>query len=213
MRFRNRALAMVAFAAAMGYLEAACVVYLQRAIGLTPAQLFPIRDASTLDGLAGAEVAREAATLIMLWAVGWFNGRTAIDRLAWTSVAFGVWDVVYYIGLNVLIGWPGSLGTWDLLFMIPAPWSGPVWTPVAVSVALIGFGLAYARATHNGREVTPTRGEWQALLLGGAIVVIAFCWNAALILDKGTPTAFPVPIFAIGMTIGIVTAARPLRRN
>ena len=209
MQFRRRALAVVAFAAAMGYLEAACVVYLQRAIGMTPAQLFPVRDASTLNGLAGAELAREVATLVMLWGIGWLAGSTGLQRFAWTAVAFGVWDIVYYMGLVALIGWPTSLGAWDLLFMIPAPWAGPVWAPLLVSVALIGFGLAYAR-----RDDLQLRSiEWAALVLGGAIVVLAFCWNATLVLDKGVPTTFPVALYAVGMTIGCAAAIRPLRRH
>lgn len=203
---------MIAFAAAMGYLEAVCVLYLQRAISLDPRALFPVRDASTLDELATAEVAREFATLVMLWAVGWFNGRTVIARLAWTSVAFGIWDVVYYIGLNALIGWPDSLGTWDLLFMIPTPWAGPIWAPIAVSAFLITFGLLYARAAHRGDGLHLARNEWITLITGGVIVIIAFCWNAVTVLEYGVPTDFPVPVFAVGMLLGAMAALRPLRR-
>jgi hypothetical protein len=90
------------------------------------------------------EVGRETATLVMIGAVAWNVGRSSLERLAWGAVIFGVWDIGYYAWLWVLAGWPPSLHSWDLLFLIPAPWAGPVWAPIVVSFGLIGFGLACA---------------------------------------------------------------------
>jgi hypothetical protein len=115
----------------------------------------------------------------------------------------------------VFIGWPSSLATWDLLFMIPVPWAGPVWAPVAVSVALIGFGLAAAARLRAGHPVRVGRAQVAAGIGGGAIVVVAFCWNAPLLLDGGVPTDFPWPVFAAGMALaawGAITAIWPRRR-
>ncbi len=198
---------------AMAYLEAACVAYLQRAIGITPARLFPVRDASALGGFAAIEVGRELATLVMLWALGWLLGRRALGKLAWTAVAFGVWDIAYYLWLRVFIDWPHSPGTWDLLFLIPAPWAGPVWAPVAVSVALVGFGLSVAHLEHEGRAAHMTRAELAQLLLGGAIVLWAFLWNAGTVLDGGVPRAFPWLLFVIGLAIGVPASVRAVRRG
>ncbi len=209
--FGRRALVLVVFAVAMAYLESACVVYLQRALGITPARLFPMRAASSLGGFAAIEVGREFATLVMLWATGWMLGTSWLTRLAWTSVAFGVWDIAYYGWLDAFIGWPGSLGTWDLLFLIPAPWAGPVWSPVAVSLALIGFGLAIVRRDALGQALRMSARALACLLAGGAIVIWAFLWNARVILAFGVPTSFPWPLFAGGMLIGILAATRALR--
>jgi hypothetical protein len=173
--------------------------------------LFPLRDPGAVGDLAAIEVGREAATLVMLAAVGWLAGRSGLERLAWTAVAFGTWDILYYAWLWVFIGWPPSLATWDLLFLIPVPWAGPVWSPIAVSVALIGFGLAAAARLRAGRPVRAGPAQVAAGLLGGLVVVVAFCWNAPLLLEGGVPADFPVPVFAVGMAIAAWGAATALR--
>ena len=94
--FRSVAATVLAYAVAMAFMEAAVVVYLQRALGLDPQSLFPLRDANVLGDLGAIEVGREAATLVMLGAVGWLAGRSGLERLAWAAVAFGTWDVGYY---------------------------------------------------------------------------------------------------------------------
>ena len=208
------ATAVVAFGVAMAFLESAVVVYLQRALGIDPRALFPLQDPAGMGDLAAIEVGREAATLLMLAAVGWLAGRSALERLAWTAVAFGTWDILYYAWLAVFIGWPSSLGTWDLLFLIPVPWAGPVAAPVAVSVALVGFGLAAAARLRAGAPVRAGRAQVAAGILGGLVVILAFCWNAPLLLDGGIPTDFPWPVFAAGMALaawGAATAIRPRR--
>lgn len=208
----GRAALVIIFGAAMGYLESACVVYLQRAIGLTPQHLFPVRDAGSLQGLANIELGREVATLVMLWAIGMFLGSTPLERLAWTSVTFGVWDISYYIWLHEFIGWPSSLGTWDLLFLLPAPWAGPVWAPVAVSVALIVFGLAVPARGTRGRRVHLRARDALLLGAGGLVVLVSFLWNARGVLAEEVPVTFPWIVFVIGMVLGVAGAMRALRR-
>ena len=210
--FLATAAVVIAYAVAMAFLESAVVVYLQRALGLDPRALFPVRDPVLTGDLALIEVGREAATLVMLPAVGWLAGRSGLERLAWTAVAFGTWDILYYAWLWVFIGWPPSLGTWDLLFLIPVPWTGPVWAPVAVSVALVGFGLAAARRCRAGRPVRAGRAQVAAGVAGGLVVIVSFGWNAALVLDGEVPTNFPWPAFAAGLVLaawGATTALRP----
>jgi len=63
----------------------------------------------TLGTFLPTEVAREAATLVMIAAVGWLAGRSPTERLAWAAVVFGTWDITYYLGLWLVIGWPESL--------------------------------------------------------------------------------------------------------
>ena len=135
--FRARGIVIAAFVVAMAYVEAALVVCLRRALSIDPLGLSPLREPASLGGVGPIEFGREAATLVMLCAVGWLGGRTG---LAWGLVAFGIWDVWYYGWLWIFSGWPPSLGTWDLLFLIPVPWVGPVWAPLVVSAALVGFG-------------------------------------------------------------------------
>jgi hypothetical protein len=210
--FGATAVVVIVFGVAMAFLESAVVVYLQRALGMEVGVLFPLRDPGAVGDLAAIEVGREAATLVMLAATGWLAGRSGLERLAWTAVAFGTWDILYYAWLWVFIGWPPSLTTWDLLFLIPVPWAGPVWSPVAVSVALVGFGLAAAARLRAGRPVRVGPAQVAAGLLGGLVVIVAFCWNAPLLLDGGVPADFPWPVFAAGMALaawGAVAALWP----
>lgn len=134
----STAAVVVAFGVAMGYVEAAVVVYLRAAV---TGSVVPAQDPGAFGTFEAVEIARELATLVMIAAVGWLAGRTKLERLAWAAVVFGAWDIVYYLGLRLAIGWPPSLETWDILFLVPAPWVGPVWAPILVSVALVGTGL------------------------------------------------------------------------
>jgi len=211
-RFRAVVAVVVAYAVAMAFLESAVVVYLQRALGIDPRALFPLRDPAVTGDLALIEVGREAATLVMLAAVGWLAGRSGLERLAWTAVAFGTWDVFYYAWLWAFIGWPSSLGTWDLLFLIPVPWTGPVWAPVAISLALVGFGLAAARRIRAGSPVRSGRVQVAAGVAGGLVVVVSFTLDAGRILAGGVPDSFAWPVFAAGLGLavwGATTALRP----
>ncbi|MGA3029900.1 MAG: hypothetical protein ABSE58_04060 [Candidatus Limnocylindrales bacterium] len=211
MRFRTAAVTVVVFAVAMAYLESAVVVYLQRALGISPDALFPLQGTELAGNLAAIEVGREFATLVMLAAVGVLVGRRWIDRLAWTAVAFGVWDVFYYIWLWVFIGWPHSPNTWDVLFVLPVPWAGPVWAPMAVSVALVMFGLAAARQAAEGDALQVGRARALVAVAGGIVVVVSFTANAPALLAGGMPGQFPWPVFVAGMLIAGWAALASLR--
>src|SRR6185503_14790450 len=56
---------------------------------------------------------------------GGLAGATWPARLGYSIVAFGVWDIFYYVFLWVMTGWPTSPLDWDILFLIPLPWWGP----------------------------------------------------------------------------------------
>ena len=197
--FRSTAVAVVAFGVAMGYLEAAVVVYLRSAIAT--GSVIPTHDLATLGTFEAVEIARELATLVMIAAVGWLAGRTRLERLAWAAVVFGVWDIIYYLGLRLAIGWPPSLWAWDVLFLVPAPWVGPVWAPIAVSVALIAFGLVAARRLRASRPIVV--GPRRALtgLAGGGLVIASFLVDTDRVLAGGSSDWTGWPIFWVGMAL------------
>jgi hypothetical protein len=208
--FRSTAVAVIAYAVAMGWLEAAVVVYLRTALGILPATI-PAHDPDAFGTFAGVEAARELATLVMIGAVGWLAGRASLERLAWASVVFGVWDIVYYAGLRLAVDWPPSIDTWDVLFLVPVPWVGPVWAPVAVSVALVTFGLAAARRLREGR---PVRLGWPHVIAsaaGGLLVIVSFLLDTDRVLAGDASPWSGWPVFATGMTLAAVAAALALR--
>ena len=122
------------FSIAMGFMESSVVVYLREI--LYPGGFdFPLAPINL--HLAITELIREAATLIMLLTIGIIAGRTASERFAWFIFSFAIWDLFYYIFLKLLLGWPESLLTWDILFLIPITWVGPVISPVLVALTMI----------------------------------------------------------------------------
>jgi hypothetical protein len=210
--FRTTAIAVLAYAIAMAYLEAAVVVYLQLALGSQVGSIFPLRPAGEVGDPVAIEVGRELATLVMIGAIGLMAGRTRLERLAWSAVVFGAWDIGYYAWLHVFSGWPPSLGTTDLLFLVPVPWVGPVWSPAAVSAALVGVGLAAARMSGSGHPPMLSRRHWAAGLGGGFLVVLSYTIDAGPVLAGGLPGPYPWPVFMAGMLVSLAAAVDVLRR-
>ena len=104
---RTRWFVVVVFAIAMAWVEAASVYYIRAMVDrIDPYQNNPL----PIHGVLGqVELVREAATLVMLATLGMLAGRTVRAQAGYTAIAFGVWDIFYYIFLKVLCGWPHSL--------------------------------------------------------------------------------------------------------
>ena len=168
--------ALLVFGTGFGYVEAAVVHYLRRAIGYHTgyavgaqhvyvdlgviAFVRPERLVLVDPALTRVEVVREAATLVMLLAVGVLAGERLRRRVAAFFVAFAVWDLTYYLFLHVLDGWPASLTDLDVFFLIPVTWVGPVATAVVAStLVLVGASWAYLTPGRRDRRRTGTRSE------------------------------------------------------
>ena len=213
LRFIQVAMVVGLYAVAMAYVEAAVVVDLNGALGQQIGALFPLRPEMRSGPLILIEVGREAATLVMLATVGILAGRSAVERLAWSAVAFGTWDIGYYAWLHVFSGWPPDLGTWDVLFLIPVPWTGPVWAPVAVSATLVAFGLAVAHRLRAGGVVRLSPWRLASGLAGGLLVVVSFTLDSGRIAAGEVPTTYAWPILAAGVALaggGAFAALRPV---
>jgi len=144
-------LAMVAlWAAAFALVEAMVVYYLRRLFALQYDLHFVPKTFHFPSAYLPYERAREVATMVMLLTIAYLAGRTWLQRLALWLFAFGVWDIFYYVWLYVLLRWPASLGTRDLLFLIPGEWWAPVWQPVLASCAFIAVALATLRRADAG---------------------------------------------------------------
>jgi hypothetical protein len=182
----------IVFAAAMGILEAAVVVYLRR-IYYPGGFAFPL--APMEPAILRVEVTREAATLVMLACVAGLAAERAWPRLMAFLVAFGVWDVTYYAGLKLFLDWPASWLTPDILFLIPKFWVGPVLAPVLVSALWIVAGLTLHR-----RPVRMRPADWIGAAGAAAIVLASF------LLPLGTPEhpRFAWPLFGAGLLLGFL---------
>ncbi len=204
--FWNQFLWLFLYAVAMAWVEAAVVLYLRTIVG----QMDPYRP-QPMPGppiLEKAELIREAATLVMLVSVGWLAGRSWRSRLACAVVAFGVWDIFYYVFLKVLTGWPNSCLDWDILFLLPLPWWGPVLAPVLIALLMIGGGMLVARFDSRLHPFWPSRRSLVLNLCGGLLALYVFMTDAIHALGQGSqalrnllPVWFNWPLFlaALGL--------------
>jgi len=212
MNGRKRWLVVFVYAVAMAWVEAAAVLYLRTLMGrLEPYQPNPL---PVTGNLSSVEVAREAATLIMLLAVGILAGRAWRSRLGYAAVAFGVWDIFYYVFLKAMCGWPRSAMDWDILFLIPLPWWGPVLAPVLISLLLILWGTL---ACQLERVRTPVLPELVASGFGAAGIALGlwvFMADAITAAPQGEvairnalPGSFNWPLFCGALLLMAVPVA------
>jgi hypothetical protein len=195
-----------AFAAAMAWVESAVVYYLRTHLDrIEPYQPNPL---PIIGALGPVELVRELATLVMHVAVGLLAGRTWRARLGYMAVSFGVWDIFYYVFLRVMCGWPHSLLDWDILFLLPLPWWGPVLAPMLIAVLMILWGTL---ASQFERPHPPTLSNWGVWVLNGMGVVLAlyvFMADALRVADGGVealrnllPTRFNWPLFLAALVL------------
>ncbi len=161
------------FGIAFAYIESAVVVYL-RAIFYPDGFNFPIADFRTLTGFGRyllTEVGREAATLVFMFTASYMLGRNLRRRFAYFITIFAVWDIFYYVWLKVLIGWPASILDWDILFLMPVVWAGPVLAPIITSLTM----LVIASVMFSSRAIEITRPRLIGFIAAALMIVVLFC--------------------------------------
>jgi hypothetical protein len=212
----------------MGVLEGAVVVYLRR-LYFPGGFAFPMQMVET--NIMVVELWREMATLVMLAAVGALAGRTRSERFAWFIYTFGVWDLVYYATLKLALGWPPSWLTWDILFLLPFPWVGPVLAPCIVAATMCGIAFTAVCITDRNTDASMTPRERLMLATGALIVIVSFTldwvttdgptlWmnvtrNRDLLYGLGhyVPRYYPWWIFAVGEALGLAAWYRWAKRK
>ena len=132
--------ALIIFAVAMGFLEAIVVVYV-RELYYPEGFAFPLKELPP--AIILIELIREFTTMLMLGSVAWISGKIFLKRLSVFLFLFGIWDIIYYLALKIFLDWPESLLTWDILFLIPIAWVGPVLAPVICSIIMILMSLLF----------------------------------------------------------------------
>jgi hypothetical protein len=157
------------FSIAMGFMESAVVVYL-RELYYPHGFNFPMIATSSL--VLKTELLRELATLIMLVCIGILVGKTKAQQFVFFLYSFAIWDLFYYIFLKFLLNWPASIFTWDILFLLPMPWYGPVLAPCIISLSMIvlTFLLIYFE---NKNVIVKFNGLDILLQISASIIFIA----------------------------------------
>ncbi|MDO8487383.1 MAG: hypothetical protein Q7S45_03760 [Candidatus Curtissbacteria bacterium] len=157
---RNSILKVTIFAIAFAFVEAAVVVYLRHLLGASQPQFNQSEVLLLLPGITflepqtavkiikntailNVERIREVATLVILASVAATAGKNLKQKIAYFFLAFGVWDIFYYVFLKLIINWPNALTDSDTFFLLPVPWVGPVFVPVIISFCMILLSLFY----------------------------------------------------------------------
>ncbi len=213
----RRWLVVCTFATAMAWVESAVVFYLRTMIDrIEPHQPDPL---PVIGFLGPVELAREAATLVMLLTVGILAGRTWRARLGYTAIAFGVWDIFYYVFLKLMCGWPHSLTDWDILFLLPLPWWGPVLAPVLIALLMIVWGTLASQFEGVRVPARSTVTAWGIALIGMGLELYVFMADSIRVADQGVdvirrvlPERFPWALFVVALALMSAPAATIARR-
>jgi len=196
----------VAFGIGFAYVEAAVVVYL-REIFYPQGFTFPLPNLlAEYRGmrLYATEVGRELATMVILITSSALIGTNFRTRLAYFLTIFAVWDIFYYVWLKVLLNWPATLMDWDILFLIPLPWAGPVLAPVLISLLMlvIAGALLYRDSPRQTLRISPL---YISIIVALCIFVIdLFCRAGLHIVDPDYASYFNWPAFLASMFAVIV---------
>jgi hypothetical protein len=217
------------FAIAMAFLEAVIVIYL-RILYYPAGFVFPLNpfvDSSILQ----IEWLREFFTIVMLASVAIIAGKNFHQRFAYFLYSFAIWDIFYYVWLKLTLNWPASFLTWDLLFLIPIPWDGPVLAPLIVSFTMIIVAFSLLHFPEKSMELR----EWLLMILGAFMILITFIWNYSKLIIQNNftsgffnlaenqdfqklvseflPSYFNWPLFIIAEAVILVSIALYLKRN
>ncbi|MCX7954357.1 MAG: hypothetical protein N3A01_04100 [Bacteroidales bacterium] len=172
------------FSIAMAFLEGAVVVYL-RELYYPHGFKFPLNTQIPINILV-TEWIRELSTIIMLMSVGFIAGKNFNSKFAYFLISFGIWDIFYYVALKIFLNWPESLLTWDLLFLIPVAWVGPVLAPILCSLLMIILGtIIILFEEYYLKNIKISLIDWSLIFSGAIIVFVTFIWDYLTLIVKG----------------------------
>ncbi len=210
-------LLVVIFATAMAWVESAVVFYLRTMIDRV--ELYQANPLPVIGGLGPAELVREMATMVMLLTVGILAGRTWRSRLGYSAVAFGVWDILYYVFLKEMCGWPHSVFDWDILFLLPLPWWGPVLVPVLIALLMIAWGTLASQFEEARSSPRSNLAAWGANSIGAALALYVFMTDTLRVASQGVeavrvvlPERFNWPLFGVALVLMTAPIANLIRQ-
>lgn len=186
------------FAVAFALVESSVVVYL-RSLYYPEGFTFPLKVIS--EAHVWLEVAREMATIVMLGVVGMLAGTSRWQRFGYFLVAFGVWDIFYYIWLKAFLGWPRTLTEWDVLFLIPIPWIAPVVAPVLIAILMVACGGGMILRMGQGHHFRPTFLSWVLGIAATMIALYSFTYDVAATLHGAMPQPYPYGFLVVALVL------------
>jgi len=210
------------FAISMGFFESSIVVYL-REIYYPEGFNFPLSPIEP--EIAVTEFLREFFSLVMIVSVAVISTRNLYKRFANFLFIFAIWDIFYYIFLKIILGWPASFATWDILFLIPVPWTSPVIAPIIISFIMIALSLIIYQLHHKNTSFEIKAREWIFLVGGAVLIFVTFIWDyltffftnynkhthlefqekLRVLSNEYQPISFNWPLYIIGVLVLIIS--------
>jgi hypothetical protein len=197
-RVLSRIAWVTAFGVGFGFVESSVVVYL-RGLYYPGGFSFPLRLMST--GHVLMEALREIATLVVLVSVAALAAKRTWERVGYFLLGFGVWDIFYYVWLALLIGWPASLIDWDVLFLIPIPWIGPVIAPLLLSLQMAILGAMIPLRLEWGLRFGPGVREWGLGIAATALILTSFLSDTGASLHGALPEPYSYLCLSLGILL------------
>lgn len=198
------------FAVTFALVEASVVIYL-RELFYPEGFNFPLTPLPQT--VLNIEIAREAATILMLGSAGIMAGRTPWQRFSYFIYCFGLWDIFYYVWLKVFIGWPESFLTPDVLFLLPVVWWSPVLAPMIVAFSLCASAIVIVRQLEKGWRPVLKPFDIVWVTIGAVIILYTFMADSPLIEQGQMPPPFRWLWFFAGEGIGIIAFVRMMLRK
>ena len=221
------------FSIAMGFLESTIVIYLRK-IYYPDGFDFPLK--GFIDpNILSIEWIREFFTIVMLITIGLLAGKTLYEKFSYFILSFAIRDIFYYVFLKAFLDWPQSWITWDLLFLIPWPWIGPVLAPLICTVLMIVTYFLAINLIDKNVKLKLNISEWIIIALG--VIIVLFTWlydygkliigggftkdffllatNAEFIkiIDDFIPASYNWTLFLLGVIISTIGIIKVYLRN
>src|SRR5262249_17578275 len=108
--------------------------------------------------------------------------------------------------LKVMCGWPHSLLDWDVLFLLPLPWWGPVIAPVSIALLMITWGTVVSSwQIERARDASEWK-AWGLNILGVVLALYVFMADSMPGANRGLdalrdvlPQSFNWPLFCLAL--------------
>jgi hypothetical protein len=115
--------------------------------------------------------------------------------------------------LAIISAWPRSLLDWDVLFLIPLPWWGPVLAPVLIALLMIAGGTLVVQADRPERPIWPHWRAWALNLSGVVLALVIFMLPALQAMANGTESvrqALPNEFYWLPFVVALLLMAVPI---
>ena len=146
----------------------------------------------------------------MLAFIGFIAGKTPLEKFCYFLYSFGLWDIFYYIWLKLIVNWPPSLLTWDLLFLVPVPWVAPVLAPLIVASTMTIVAAVIIYLQERGLYFKISKLDLALGALAALLIFVSFVLDFPRMVAQQSPVKYHWELLIFGEFLGLFVAFRIL---